>query len=71
MSTKPPTLAEAVLHRVSTRTDRRVRELRVEVGPEGVTLRGRAKSYHVKQLAQQGVRELLPDARLENAIVVE
>jgi hypothetical protein len=48
-----------------------VRDLSVEVTPGRVVIRGRTRSYHVKQLAQQGVREILPDARLENAIVVE
>ena len=38
---------------------------------EAVVLRGQANCYHVKQLAQQGAREALPNARLENAIVVE
>jgi hypothetical protein len=33
-------------------------------------LHGVALSYHVKQLAQQGVREFLPDVQLENAIEV-
>lgn len=71
MSTNPPTLADAVLQRITARTDRRVRDLVVEVGPDGVTLRGRARSFHIKQLAQHGVREVLPTARLQNAIVVE
>jgi cell division protease FtsH len=43
----------------------------VEIDRESVILRGRAASYHVKQLAQQGAREALPNATLENAIVVE
>jgi hypothetical protein len=30
-----------------------------------------APSYHVKQLAQHGVRDLLPDRILENFITVE
>ena len=71
MSTNPPSVAEIILQRVTTRTGRRVRELSVEVGPGRVVLRGRTSSFHVKQLAQHGVREILPDARLENAIVVE
>ncbi len=70
MSTTPPSLSELVLQSVTTRTSRRVRELIVEVGPDRVTLRGRADSFHVKQLAQHGVREVVPTLRLENAIVV-
>ena len=42
----------------------------IELLPERVVLHGRAGSYHVKQLAQQGVREYLPNVRLDNAIVV-
>ena len=53
------------------RTGRRVRNLRVELRPEQVVLLGRAASFHVKQLAQHGVRELLPDVRLENTIIVD
>ena len=71
MSTNPPSVAEVILQQVATRTGRRVRELSVEVAPGRVVLRGRTSSFHVKQLAQHGVREVLPDARLENAIVVE
>ncbi len=66
-------LKEVVTKRVSDRTGRRVRNLVVEVAADGVgvVLRGRAASFHVKQLAQQGAREALPHAQLENAIVVE
>ena len=49
---------------------RPVRELAVEVDSGRVVLRGRATSYHVKQLAQHGVRDILPDAPLENAICI-
>jgi hypothetical protein len=55
---------------IQARTGRRVRGLRVEVGTGGVVLRGLAASYHVKQLAQHGVRDLLPEVPLENAIAV-
>ena len=72
MSTIPMSLTEVVTRRVAERTGRRVRHLVVEVTTGGdVVLRGRADSFHVKQLAQQGAREALPDARLQNAIVVE
>jgi hypothetical protein len=56
--------------RVQSRTGRRVRNLAIEVSPEGVVLQGQATSYYIKQLAQHGVRECLPDVRLENAITV-
>jgi hypothetical protein len=55
---------------VSARTGRRIRNLAIELLPERVVLRGEATSYYIKQLAQQGVRELLPLVRLENSITV-
>jgi hypothetical protein len=73
MSTIAPPLTEIVLQRVVARTGRRVKNLSVELG-EGqgrVVLRGRTNSYHVKQLAQHAAREALPNARVENAIIVE
>ena len=48
----------------------RIRDLAIEVGTDGVVLHGRSPSYYVKQLAQQGVWELLPGVGLRNAIVV-
>ncbi len=55
---------------VLARTGRRVRNLAIDLMPEKIILRGLAATYHVKQLAQQGVQEMLPNVRLENAIVV-
>lgn len=71
MSITPPTLAQIVHDTVAARTGRRVRDLRIEVRTDRVVLRGRASSFHVKQLALQGALEASPGARLENAIVVE
>jgi hypothetical protein len=71
MSTAPPNLVEIVTQRVVNRTGRRVQDLSVEVGSGWVILRGRAASYHIKQLAQEGAQEALPNAQLQNAIVVE
>lgn len=71
MSTNPPSLAEVVRQRLITRIGRRVQDLAVEVGADGVVLRGRAPSYHVKQLAQHEAQAAVPHAHLENAIVVE
>jgi hypothetical protein len=73
MSTATMSLIEIVTRSVADRTGRRVRNLVVEFSPtgEGIVLRGRADCFHVKQLALQGAREAVPDARLENAIVVE
>lgn len=64
-------LRDALTERVQNRTGRRVSGLSVEVAGGAVVLRGVARSYHVKQLAQHGAREVLPDAKLLNAIVVQ
>jgi hypothetical protein len=52
-------------------TGRRVRGLCVEVGDEQIVLRGRTSSYYIKQLAQHCIRDVLPEVRLANDIVVE
>ena len=67
----PDLLQQELEQRVQERTGRRVRNLAIELCPERVILRGAASSYHIKQLAQHGIRDLLPQVRLENAIVVE
>jgi hypothetical protein len=56
--------------RVQVRTGRRIRNLDIQLLPERVILNGLAASFHVKQLAQQGIREFLPEVRLVNAIQV-
>jgi len=66
-----PQLQTELERHILARTGRRLRNLAVELLPEAVVLRGSATTYYVKQLAQHGVRDLLPRARLENAIVVE
>jgi hypothetical protein len=71
MSTSAPNLSEMLLQRITKWTGRRVQNLVVELGSGHVVLRGKAKSFHIKQLAQHGAKEILPNARLENAIIVE
>ena len=56
---------------VLRRTNRRVRQLSIEVRPERIILRGRTSTYHVKQLAQHGILELVPHLPVENSIAVE
>ena len=63
-------LREELETRVQSRTGRRVRNLAIQVSPEGIVLQGQATSYYIKQLAQHGVREFLPHVRLENTITV-
>jgi osmotically-inducible protein OsmY len=69
-ATSPQLQSELEAH-VANRTARRIRNLAIEVDQGRVVLRGRTSSYYVKQLAQHGVRELLPQVSLENSIVVE
>lgn len=57
--------------RVNMRTNRRVRNLSIELSPERVVIKGEATSYYVKQLAQHGVREILPRVMLDNVINVD
>jgi hypothetical protein len=71
VSFSPPQLQQELERRVQNRTGRRVRNLAIELSPERVVLRGLAATYHVKQLAQHGIRDVLPQVRLENAIVVD
>jgi hypothetical protein len=70
MSKMPKPLHEVLTERVVQLTGRRVRDLTVAIKDEEVILSGTTESFHVKQLAIQGVREVLPRAPLRNAIVV-
>jgi hypothetical protein len=70
IASSPLQLQRELETHVQVRTGRRIQNLSVELVPEGVVLRGRAGSYYLKQLAQQEIRDRLPYARLENAIVV-
>jgi hypothetical protein len=63
-------IREEIAIHVLERTGRRILNLNIEWQPEHVVLHGQTSSFHVKQLAQQGVREFLPDIRLVNAIQV-
>ena len=70
MSKMPKTLHEVLTERVVQLTGRRVRDLTVAIKDEEVILSGTTESFHVKQLAIQGVRDVLPKAPLRNAIIV-
>ena len=56
---------------VRSRTGRRIRGLTIELRLERIILRGKTQTYYAKQLAQQGVCDVLGQVSLENAIVVE
>ena len=64
-------LKDRLERHLRTRTGRRIRNLAIELDPNRVVLRGQASSFYVKQMAQQGIRDFLPDLLLENSIVVE
>lgn len=57
-------------HHVQVRTGRQIRNLSVELAPGCVVLHGETTTYYAKQLAQHGIRDLLPQVHLENAITV-
>ena len=65
-----PRLRQELETHVRSRTGRRVRNLMIQLSPEGVVLEGNTMSFYDKQMAQHSVREVLPDVRLNNAIVV-
>ena len=56
---------------VRERTHRRVKNLSVAVQNERIVLHGVVNSFHLKQLAQHGILDVLPDVPLTNAIRVE
>jgi hypothetical protein len=55
---------------VQERTHHRVRELTVAYQNNRVVLRGITDSFYLKQLAQHGIMDVMPNARVENAIIV-
>lgn len=59
-----------VLRSVSRWTSGRVKDLEVRVVGSQVILAGSSDTYYGKQLAQHGVLELIPSARIQNAIEV-
>jgi hypothetical protein len=66
-----PRIRKELETRVRARTGGRLRKLDIELSPEGIVLHGETSTFHVKQLAQHGVRELLPTVQLRNDIVVD
>jgi len=65
-----PHLREELETSILARTGRRLQNLDINLSSNGVVLRGLAQTFYVKQLAQHGVRDLLPDIHLDNAIQV-
>jgi hypothetical protein len=55
---------------VRERTHHRVKDLEVDVRDERIILQGVVSSFHLKQLAQHGILDVMPSAKLVNEIVV-
>jgi hypothetical protein len=55
---------------IQCRLGGRVRDFRVVIADKGLVLRGRAQTYHAKQLAQHAVLEATPLPILANEIEV-
>ncbi|MFL5339491.1 MAG: hypothetical protein ACJ8F7_04920 [Gemmataceae bacterium] len=56
---------------VRERTHSRVRELNIALDGGRIVLRGVADSFHLKQLAQHGILDVMPKVRIVNDIVVQ
>ena len=63
-------LAASIERAVQYETGRGVADLTVEVGPQGVLLRGRCDTYYTKQLAQHAAMRMPGGDRLVNSIEV-
>ena len=63
-------LAASIERAVQLETDRGVADLSVEIGPQGVHLRGRCETYYTKQLAQHAAMRVPGGDRLINSIEV-
>ncbi|MCE5267021.1 MAG: BON domain-containing protein [Planctomycetaceae bacterium] len=64
------TLAASIERAVQRETNRKVADLSVEVGPQGVRLKGHCESYYTKQLAQHAAMRMPGGDRLVNSIEV-
>ena len=70
MTAMPKRIFELLAERVQLRTGRRVPDLRIEVRDDEIVLLGTVRSFHIKQLALRGAREIVPELRLRNSIAV-
>lgn len=55
----PVALAERLAGQISRRASGRIRDLRVVCEPGHITVKGRTRTYHAKQLALQAVFDLI------------
>ena len=63
-------LATSIERAVQRETGRGVADLTVEVGPQGILLKGRCTTYYTKQLAQHAAMNIPGGDRLINSIEV-
>lgn len=66
----PPSLAEQVLIHIRRHAHGRIRNLTVEEDGGTLVVSGESRTWHAKQLALQGVLEVLPDGRFSERITV-
>ncbi len=71
IASEHPPLQQQLETRIHLRTGKRVRNLEIQCTAEEVILLGAASTYHIKQLAQHGVRDVMPTVRLHNRITVQ
>jgi len=71
IASEHPPLQQQLESRIRLRTGKRVRNLEIQFSPDEVILLGDTSTYHVKQLAQHGVRDVMPTVRLHNRITVQ
>ena len=55
---------------VQERAHHKVKDLRLEWTEDRFVLSGCVESYHVKQLAQHGILDVMPKARVVNTLTV-
>lgn len=65
-----PASREDLLRHVEDRTNRQIRELDIAWSGSRVTVKGRSRSFYVKQLATQAIRAACPTVELDNLILV-
>jgi hypothetical protein len=71
MAALPIPTADELMDYLNTRTYRRLRHLNVTERDGRLHVSAKARSYHVRQLAERAAHEKVPASRLDLAIRVE
>ena len=61
---------EELLQSIEARTNRQVRDLRIDCEESRVRVTGRSPTFYLKQLVTQAVLTAAPRVRLENEVLV-